>query len=89
MSDIQLDDAGRLRHLITTEGLSADLITRILDTAESFVPEIGAPAKKVPLLRGRTVFNLFFENSTRTRITFPPHAICMKKPARPPPLAGR
>ncbi|MBH03544.1 MAG: aspartate carbamoyltransferase catalytic subunit [Xanthomonadales bacterium] len=70
MSDIQLDDAGRLRHLITTEGLSADLITRILDTAESFVPEIGAPAKKVPLLRGRTVFNLFFENSTRTRTTF-------------------
>ncbi len=70
MSDIQLDDAGRLRHLITTEGLSADLITQILDTAESFVPEIGAPAKKVPLLRGRTVFNLFFENSTRTRTTF-------------------
>ncbi|MAS08499.1 aspartate carbamoyltransferase catalytic subunit [Salinisphaera sp.] len=70
MHDIQLDAAGRLRHLITTEGLPAELITRILDTAESFVPEIGAPAKKVPLLRGRAVFNLFFENSTRTRTTF-------------------
>src|SRR5699024_5463036 len=40
------------------------------DTAESLVPEHNAPPRKVPLLRGRTVFNLFFENSTRTRTTF-------------------
>lgn len=70
MTDIQLDANGQLRHLITTEGLPLELITRILDTAESFVPEVGTPAKKVPLLRGKTVFNLFFENSTRTRTTF-------------------
>lgn len=70
MTDIQLDSDGRLRHLITTQGLPHDLITQILDTAESFVPEAGTPAKKVPLLRGKTVFNLFFENSTRTRTTF-------------------
>ncbi|RJS94812.1 aspartate carbamoyltransferase catalytic subunit [Salinisphaera sp. Q1T1-3] len=69
-NDIQLDADGRLRHLITTEGLPRPLIEQILDTAESFVPEMGAPPKKVPLLRGKTVFNLFFENSTRTRTTF-------------------
>ncbi|WP_348761433.1 aspartate carbamoyltransferase catalytic subunit [uncultured Salinisphaera sp.] len=67
---IQIDDAGRLRHLISTEGLPRALIERILDTAETFVPAAGAPPKKVPLLRGKTVFNLFFENSTRTRTTF-------------------
>ncbi|MDA3921112.1 MAG: aspartate carbamoyltransferase catalytic subunit [Salinisphaera sp.] len=70
MTDIQLDADGRLRHLITTQGLPRALISQILDTAESFVPEVGRPARKVPLLRGKTVFNLFFENSTRTRTTF-------------------
>lgn len=70
MTDIQLDADGRLRHLLTTQGLTPALITQILDTAESFVPEVGSPPKKVPLLRGKTVFNLFFENSTRTRTTF-------------------
>lgn len=70
MSDIQLDADGRLRHLITTDGLPRELISRILDTAESFVPEVGLPGRKVPLLRGKTVFNLFFENSTRARTTF-------------------
>lgn len=70
MTAIQLDAQGGLRHLITTQGLPRALIEQILDTAESFVPEPGAPPRKVPLLRGRTVFNLFFENSTRTRTTF-------------------
>lgn len=70
MTDLQLDASGRLRHLLTTENLPRALIQQILDTAESLVPEIGAPPKKVPLLRGKTVFNLFFENSTRTRTTF-------------------
>ncbi|AWN17818.1 aspartate carbamoyltransferase catalytic subunit [Salinisphaera sp. LB1] len=69
-TDIQLDSQGGLRHLLTTQGLPKPLLERILDTAESLVPEIGAPPKKVPLLRGKTVFNLFFENSTRTRTTF-------------------
>ena len=66
----QLDEHGRLRHLLTTEGLPRDLMTRILDTAESFSGVIGKSVKKVPLLRGRTIINLFFEPSTRTRTTF-------------------
>lgn len=70
INPLQLDTQGRLRHLLTTEGLPRTLIQQILDTAESFLPAPGTPAGKVPLLRGRTVFNLFFENSTRTRTTF-------------------
>jgi aspartate carbamoyltransferase catalytic subunit len=66
----QLDAGGRLAHLLTTEGLSAETITHILDTAEQFVPVGDREVKKVPLLRGKAVFNLFFENSTRTRTTF-------------------
>lgn len=68
--ELQLDADGELRHLLSTQGLPRPLLERILNTAESLVPEIGAPPKKVPLLRGKTVFNLFFENSTRTRTTF-------------------
>jgi len=68
--DLQVDESGRLRHLLTIEGLSRDLITAILDTAESFISVTERPVKKVPLLRGRTVVNLFFEPSTRTRMTF-------------------
>ncbi len=68
--DIQLDDKGRLRHFLTVEGLSRRMLTDILDTAESFA-SVGAQAiKKVPLLRGKTITNLFFETSTRTRTTF-------------------
>jgi len=66
----QLDDNGNLRHLLTIEGLSADLIHSILDTAESFVGIGEREVKKVPLLRGKAIFNLFFEPSTRTRTTF-------------------
>jgi aspartate carbamoyltransferase catalytic subunit len=58
------------RHLLSMHDLSAGDVTRILDTAESF-REVGTRViKKVPALRGRTVVNLFFENSTRTRISF-------------------
>ena len=67
---VQLDAQGRLRHLITTEGMPRELLTRILDTAESFSGVLGKSVKKVPLLRGRTIINLFFEPSTRTRTTF-------------------
>nr|WP_246233676.1 aspartate carbamoyltransferase catalytic subunit [Pelistega europaea] len=56
--------------MLSTEGLSKDIITHILDTAQSFVPLAERDIKKVPLLRGKSVFNLFFENSTRTRTTF-------------------
>jgi aspartate carbamoyltransferase catalytic subunit len=66
----QLGADGKLAHLLTTEGLSAQTITHILDTAEQFVPVGDREVKKVPLLRGKAVFNLFFENSTRTRTTF-------------------
>ena len=66
----QLDESGNLRHLLTLEGLSAGIIHSILDTAESFVGVGEREVKKVPLLRGKAIFNLFFENSTRTRTTF-------------------
>ena len=61
---------GRLRHLLTTEGLPAAMIRRILDTADQFVSVTEREVKKVPLLRGKAIFNVFFENSTRTRTTF-------------------
>lgn len=67
---IQLDNKGRLKHFLTTEGLSRQIIIDILDTAESFAEVGGRAVKKVPLLRGKTVINLFFEPSTRTRTTF-------------------
>ena len=70
MNDLQLDGQGNLRHFLSIEGLSRELLVRILDTAQSFV-EVGERAvKKVPLLRGKTIINLFFEPSTRTRTTF-------------------
>ncbi len=67
---LQLNEQGQLRHFLTTEGLSRELLTDILDTAESFIDSNGRSVKKVPLMRGLTVVNLFFENSTRTRSTF-------------------
>lgn len=69
-SAIQLTKDGQLKHFLTTEGLSRELLTDILDTAQSFIGTQQRSIKKVPLLRGITVVNLFFENSTRTRSTF-------------------
>lgn len=66
----QLNKNGELVHLLSTEGLSRDILTHILDTAAQFVSVNTREVKKVPLLRGKSVFNLFFENSTRTRTTF-------------------
>jgi len=66
----QLNEHGELRHLLTIDGLPRDVITHILDTASSFLEVSDRQVKKVPLLRGKSVFNLFFENSTRTRTTF-------------------
>jgi aspartate carbamoyltransferase catalytic subunit len=69
-SDVAPASALRSRHLLGIDGLGADEIALILDTAEA-MKEIGArPIKKVPALRGRTVVNLFFEPSTRTRTSF-------------------
>lgn len=67
---LQLTDQGQLRHFLTVEGLSRSLLTEILDTADSFISMEQQSVKKVPLLRGKTVVNLFFEASTRTRTTF-------------------
>jgi aspartate carbamoyltransferase catalytic subunit len=66
----QLNKNGELHHLLSLEGLPAGILRQILDTAESFVGVTQREVKKVPLLRGKAVFNLFFEPSTRTRTTF-------------------
>ena len=66
----QLGADGALKHLLSIEGLPREVLLRILDTAESFLEVSDRDVKKVPLLRGKSVFNLFFENSTRTRTTF-------------------
>ncbi len=66
----QLNPDGSLRHLLTLEGLPRAILTHILDTAESFMDVGEREVKKVALLRGKSIFNLFFEPSTRTRTTF-------------------
>lgn len=68
--NLQIREDGRLRHFLTIEGLNYNLLTEILDTAESFTGVAEQSVKKVPLLRGKTIVNLFFEASTRTRTTF-------------------
>ncbi|MCC2656580.1 MAG: aspartate carbamoyltransferase catalytic subunit [Panacagrimonas sp.] len=67
---LQLDQHGRLRHLLTMDGLPRQLVTDILDRAAQLAQATTGPDKKLPNLRGRTVVNLFFEASTRTRSTF-------------------
>jgi len=69
-SNPQLNRNGELHHLLSIEGLPAEILWQILDTAQSFVGVTQREVKKVPLLRGKAVFNLFFEPSTRTRTTF-------------------
>src|ERR1700704_2569984 len=69
-ASLQVGADGRLRHLLTTEGLSAQMIRHILDTADQFVSVSEREVKKVPILRGKSIFNVFFEGSTRTRTTF-------------------
>ncbi|HXF45941.1 MAG TPA: aspartate carbamoyltransferase catalytic subunit [Burkholderiaceae bacterium] len=66
----QLNRHGELHHLLSIEGLPRAIIERILTTADSFINVAEREVKNVPLLRGRSVFNLFFEPSTRTRTTF-------------------
>ena len=70
MTKLQLNKTGNLNHLLTTEGLEEDLIFKIFNLADSFLNINNRDIKNVPLLRGKTVCNLFFENSTRTRTTF-------------------
>ncbi|PLX77177.1 MAG: aspartate carbamoyltransferase catalytic subunit [Azoarcus sp.] len=70
MLNPQLNKNGELQHLLTLDGLPRDIINAILDTAAPFTEVAEREVKKLPLLRGKSIFNLFFENSTRTRTTF-------------------
>ncbi len=67
---VQLNEHGQLKHFLSVEGLSRACLIELLDLASSFVNVGQRAVKKVPLLRGKTVVNLFFESSTRTRTTF-------------------
>ena len=69
-SSIQFDNNGNLKHFLTINGLPRETLVNILDTAESFISFGERRVRKIPLLRGKTVVNLFFEASTRTRTTF-------------------
>ena len=67
---LQLNPDGTLRHLLTLKGLDKDLLVQLLDDAEHFLGPPGPPPARSDALRGRTVANLFFEPSTRTRASF-------------------
>jgi aspartate carbamoyltransferase catalytic subunit len=69
-SNLQLDANGRLRHFLTIEGLGRQTLVDILNATESFAGVSDRTVKKVPVLRGKVICNLFFESSTRTRTTF-------------------
>ena len=69
-AQVQRDADGRLRHLITLEGLSAEELTALLDLAQFYVREPGDLPARDQTLAGHTVANLFFEPSTRTRVSF-------------------
>ena len=67
---LQLGADGNLRHLLTLKGMDKALIERLLDHASRFLSPYGKPAARSESLAGRTVANLFFEASTRTRASF-------------------
>lgn len=69
-NDVQFDQQGQLQHFLTINGLSQQQLLDILSTAESFISVGERAVKKVPLLRGKIVATLFFEASTRTRVSF-------------------
>lgn len=68
--ELQLSADGRLRHLLTMRGLDRERIGRLLDLSQTFVTSPGEPVARSAALRGKTVANLFFEPSTRTRASF-------------------
>ncbi|MFC4160589.1 aspartate carbamoyltransferase catalytic subunit [Chitinimonas lacunae] len=70
MYNPQLNQHGELTHLLTTEGLPAPILRQILDRARNYANAAERDEKKHTTLAGKSVFNLFFENSTRTRTTF-------------------
>lgn len=67
---LQYTNNGKLRHFLSIEGLRTETLQQILTTADKFTQFGQREIKKLPLLRGHTVVNLFFENSSRTRTTF-------------------
>ncbi len=69
-ASLQLNPDGSLRHLLTLKGLERSLLVDLLDDAERFLSPQGAPVVRSDALTGRTVANLFFEPSTRTRASF-------------------
>jgi aspartate carbamoyltransferase catalytic subunit len=69
-SALQIDENGNLRHLLTLKGLDKALLVDILDDAETFLTRPGDLPARSHSLAGRTVGNLFFEASTRTRASF-------------------
>jgi aspartate carbamoyltransferase catalytic subunit len=70
MNDLQFGASGRLRHLITLEGFTAARIHALLDRAEQLRADSAGGTRPLELLAGRTLINLFFEPSTRTRTSF-------------------
>lgn len=70
MYNPQLNAHGELQHLLTIEGLPRAILRHILDTASGYLQDNPDGGRKFDDLRGKSVFNLFFENSTRTRTTF-------------------
>ncbi|MBS0590600.1 MAG: aspartate carbamoyltransferase catalytic subunit [Proteobacteria bacterium] len=70
MNDLQLDADGRLRHFITLAGLPRATLERLLDRAEALRRDSLDGARPLDVLAGRTLINLFFEPSTRTRTSF-------------------
>ena len=69
-ASLQLDERGRLCHLLTLKGVDKALLTEILDDAENYLTAPGDPPARSESMVGRTIANLFFEASTRTRASF-------------------
>lgn len=69
-SKLQFDENGNLRHLLSLKGITAALLTELLDEAENYLTAPGALPARSQSLAGRTIGNLFFEPSTRTRASF-------------------
>ena len=67
---LQFNSDGRLQHFLSLRGMPRETLEQILGTAKSFISFGQREIRKIPLLRGKTVVNLFFEPSTRTRTTF-------------------
>ena len=67
---LQLNADGKLRHLLTLKGLDHATLSNLLDEAQRFISPLGSAAVRNSSLAGRTVANLFFEPSTRTRASF-------------------